>query len=181
MKKLASWRSDGLVDSGNFNDGTFAMTITDLFGLKKTGYFTSMNASDIGYTYAPDFDANNKARPAGLFRGWGIAKNSKNPVAAGIFLRYYLDVNNYNSSSAFITPEAETFFFKVTGVSSANKQYIVSYGVAENAGNSKTYDQEIANIYRNKPDQVEKTISEMQNKLDDAVNKANAAIDKYTK
>ena len=48
-----------------------------------------MNADDIGYTYLPSFSASVPAVTTGLFRGWGIIKGAKNPVAAGIFLRYY--------------------------------------------------------------------------------------------
>lgn len=83
-----------------------------------------MNPDYIGFTYLPDFDANTKAKPASLFRGWGIIKGAKNPVAAGIFLRYYLDVNNYNTDEAVYHKEASNFFFKLTSKNAAQRSTI---------------------------------------------------------
>lgn len=55
-----------------------------------------MNPDHIGFTFLPDWDENTKAKQTGIFRGWGLVKGASNPVAAGIFLRYYLDVNQYD-------------------------------------------------------------------------------------
>lgn len=181
MKKLAGWFIDGYINSGTFADGKTAMCVTDLFGLKKTGYWATMNTNDVGFTYVPNWDKNTKAKPAGIFRGWGLVKGATNPEGAGLFLRHYLDVNNYDTASAFISKEAETFFFKVSGISSANKVYCVSRGVSNLAGNTQTYSNEIALVYMSEINQVDKKIEEMQNKLNDAVKKSNDAIAKYTK
>ena len=69
-----------------------------------------MKASDIGFTFLPSWNGE-KYKPTSFVRGWGLCKGAKNPVAAGIFLRYYLDVNNYDTGSAFISKDAENFFF----------------------------------------------------------------------
>lgn len=181
MKRLAGMFINGYINSGTFTDGKTAMCITDLFGLKKTGYWSTMNANDIGFTYVPNWDAKTKAKPAGIFRGWGLVKGAGNPVGAGLFLRHYLDVNNYDTSSAFISKEAEDFFFKVSGVSSATKQYSVAMGVSNLAGNTQTYSKEIALVYMSEINQVDKKVAEMQNKLNSAVKKANDAITRYAK
>ena len=90
-----------------------------------------MNPNNVGFTYIPKYDDKTKAYTTGLFRGWGLIRGSKNPVAAGIFLRYYLDVNNYDTTSAFINNEAKQFFFKLTsGVKTDDKNPYLILGVA---------------------------------------------------
>lgn len=98
--------------------------------LKKTGGLSGMNPDDIGFVTAPSWNGK-AAVPATFVRGWGICRGAKNPVAAGIFLRYYLDVNNYNTTDAFINKEASDFFFKVStkDVEKTNRYYCFGGGV----------------------------------------------------
>lgn len=98
--------------------------------LKKTGGLSGMNPNDIGFVTAPSWNGK-EAVPATFVRGWGICRGAKNPVAAGIFLRYYLDVDNYNTTDAFINKEASDFFFKVStkDVEKTNRYYVFGGGV----------------------------------------------------
>lgn len=127
LQFLAECKTKGLVDGysninrDEFIDGKVGIAITNAYGLKKTGYWMNMDPSSIGFVPLPSIDDNTEARQSGIFRGWGICKGAKNPEAAGLFLRYYLDVNNYDTSSAFISEEAEAFFFQLTALDSANK------------------------------------------------------------
>lgn len=127
LQFLAECKTNGLVDGysninrDEFIDGKVGIAVTNAFGLKKTGYWMNMDPSSIGFVPLPDFDAQTKGAQTSLFRGWGICKGAKNPEAAGLFLRYYLDVNNYDTSSAFISEDAEAFFFQLTALDSANK------------------------------------------------------------
>ena len=138
MTQISQWVSDGLIKNplernllNNFITGKAGIAITNAFGMKATGYFEKMNPNDVGFTYIPRYDDNTKAYTTGLFRGWGLIRGSKNPVAAGIFLRYYLDVNNYDTDSAFISNEARQFFFKLTsGVDTDDKNPYWLLGIA---------------------------------------------------
>lgn len=138
MTQISQWVSDGLIKNPlernllqNFIKGKAGIAITNAYGLKATGYFSEMNPNNVGFTYIPKYDDKTKAYTTGLFRGWGLIRGSKNPVAAGIFLRYYLDVNNYDTNSAFINNEAKQFFFKLTsGVKTDNKNPYLILGVA---------------------------------------------------
>ena len=138
MTQISQWVSDGLIKNPlernllqNFIKGKAGIAITNAYGLKATGYFSEMNPNDVGFTYIPKYDDKTKAYTTGLFRGWGLIRGSKNPVAAGIFLRYYLDVNNYDTNSAFINNEAKQFFFKLTsGVKTDDKNPYLILGVA---------------------------------------------------
>lgn len=110
-----------------FPSGKVGIAVLHSFGLKKTGYLRTMKPSDIGFTYLPSWKGN-EVQATSFVRGWGLCKGAQNPVAAGIFLRYYLDVNNYDTSSAFISKEAENFFFKLTSTSTSNKNFYFCYG-----------------------------------------------------
>ena len=163
----------------DFIKGKTGIAVTNAFGLKKTGYWAKMNADDIGYTYLPSFSASVPAVTTGLFRGWGIIKGAKNPVAAGIFLRYYLDVNNYDLSSAFLNSDAESFFFKLTSAGAQNKKFVSpTIGCCRALGiGSGT----LSGLAVNSPDQVRSKIDAMNNTINSQVKELNDYISKYTK
>ena len=118
--KLAEWYTAGYVKGygmsyrDEFISGKTAFAVTHDYGLKKEGYWKNMNANHLGFTYIPDFSATCKSQTSGLNKTWALCKGSSEPVAAGKFLRYYLDVNNYKTSELFLNKEAESFFFKLT-------------------------------------------------------------------
>lgn len=144
---IMKWASTGLKEGwlsttsiytalNEFPSGKVGIAILHSFGLKKTGYLRNMKASDIGFTYLPSYK-NKEYTPTSFVRGWGLCKGAKNPVAAGIFLRYYLDVNNYDTASAFISKEAESFFFKLTSTNTKNKNFYFCYGSGVNGVTGK--------------------------------------------
>lgn len=183
IRHISSWKKDGLIrGSGNqsytadFKNGKCGMAICDAWGLKRTGFWRNMNFDDIGFTFVPDLSAENKAVTTGIYRGWGICKGAKNPVAAGVFLRYYLDVNNYDTGSAFITPEAESFFFKLTSSKNVqNKNYFFSGsdGLATATSHSK-----ILQIANGDPGQVKAALDALKNTIDSDINDLNNYIAK---
>ena len=75
----------------------------------------------------PRWDANSDYGCTGQVRGWGIIRGAGNPVAAGIFLREYLDVSNYDTSATFVSEEAEKFFFEVNSVNFDNWNPCIVY------------------------------------------------------
>lgn len=161
-----------------FTKGTVGIAITNAFGLKKTGYWKDMNTDNIGFTFMPDYDDTHKAKLGGIYRGWGIIKGSKNPVAAGYFLRYYLDVNNYNTKDSFISSEAESFFFKLTnGLDSTSKAYTFIVGCVPITATTR---RTLALPTMKDPAQVATSISELQNTINSDVSKLNSFISKQT-
>lgn len=183
MRRMATYYKEGLVRGyfdTNFRDefiqGKVGIAITNAFGLKKTGYWTKMNADDVGFTYLPDFDANTKAKTTGLFRGWGIIKGAKNPGGAGVFLRYYLDVNNYDTSIAFLNNEAETFFFKITSGATSDKKFsVIRSGCDTILG---TTPGTFGSILYSDPTQVASSITALQNTINNHVNTLNEYVQK---
>lgn len=184
ISAVASWKKDGLIRgvanqsyTSDFKNGKCGLALCEAWGLKRTGYWRNMNFEDIGFTYLPAFDKNSKAATTGIYRGWGICKGAKNPVAAGVFLRYYLDVNNYDTASAFITPEAESFFFKLT--SSGNMSDKTYYFIGGSDGlSTATSHAKIAAIANGDPSQVKSSLNALKNTIDSDVKDLNNFIAK---
>ena len=186
MTQISQWVSDGLIKNPlernllqNFIKGKAGIAVTNAYGLKATGYFSEMNPNDVGFTYIPKYDDKTKAYTTGLFRGWGLIRGSKNPVAAGLFLRYYLDVNNYNTSSAFINSAAEYFFFKITsGATTEKKNLSLINGTRGVTGNATEV---LGDIAKNDPSQIETAISAVNNTVNNDVKTLNDFVAKQTK
>ena len=184
MKQISQWISDGLIRDPlesnlltNFIKGNCGIAITNVYGTKATGYFSEMNPNDVGFTYIPQYDAQNKAYTTGLFRGWGLVRGAKNPGGAGIFLRYYLDAGNYDLNSAFINKEAQNFFFKLTsGVDTDDKNPYMLLGIQQMMGVDNT------NEYRGTasvaPGQVSAKIAALGNQINSTSKKINSELDK---
>ncbi len=125
MTKYSQARKDNILLTGKsvtaaLMEGDIGITTLHAWSLKKTGDLRDGKWDDFGFYYLPYYDEAAAAtgdRPVtGIFRGWGLVKGSKEPVAAGLFLREYLDVNNYDVGGTYISPAAETFFFEVNSV-----------------------------------------------------------------
>lgn len=183
MKQISQWVSDGLIRDprehnllNNFIQGKCGIAVTNAYGLKATGYFGDMNPNDIGFTYIPDYNESTKSYTTGLFRGWGLIRGAKNPVAAGIFLRYYLDATNYDTSSAFINEEAENFFFKLTsGVNTDQKNPYMLLGITQLCSETTA---DYTGISGMAPGQVSGQIAGLNNKINSNAAKVNSEIDK---
>lgn len=185
---IIRWASTGLKEGwlsttsiytalNQFPAGNVGIAVLHSFSLKKTGYLRNMKASDIGFTYLPSWDGK-PYTPTSFVRGWGICKGAKNPVAAGIFLRHYLDVNNYDTSSAFISAEAENFFFKLTSTNTENKNFYFCYGSGVNGvtGRESAVGDYISKPATSDPTQVVTAISSYQNEINADIKKLNEKL-----
>lgn len=172
-KRLSEWYNEGLCTWGNYAFGVdkAAFCISDTFGMRRTGYFANASWEDIGVYYAPDYDDKNKACYSSIFRGYGIIKGAKNPVGAGIFLRHYLDVDNYNLDKSFINDQAQKFFFEITSGDMESKTYYFPSRVLSNAvGMDITI---FDTIIKGSPEQVTAQINAQKNAVDSAVKNLN--------
>ena len=171
-ERLADWYTKGYIKGfgtthrDEFLNGKVALAATSTFGLKKTGYWAKMNQDSIGFTYLPDYDDLHKAVSSGLTVGWGIIKGAKNPEGAGLFLRYYLDGNNYDTSNTFMNDNAATFFFEINSGKNADKQLNMIW-------NDYT-------VALQQPSQVRSTLASMQNSVNEKCNTVNTLIETNT-
>jgi maltose-binding protein MalE len=182
---IMRWASTGLKEGwisttsiytalNQFPSGKVGIAVLHSFSLKKTGYLRNMKASDIGFTYLPSWNGK-KATATSFVRGWGLCRGAKNPVAAGIFLRYYLDVNNYDTTSAFISKEAENFFFKLTSTDTKNKNFYFCYGsgVTGVTGKDSAVGDYLSKPATSDPTQVVTEIDKYQNEIKADIAKLN--------
>lgn len=190
MSKYAQARKDNIIMSGksvtaSLMEGDIGITTLHAWSLKKTGDMKNAKWDDLGFYYLPYYDeaaAAAKQRPVtGIFRGWGLIKGAKEPVAAGIFLREYLDVNNYDVGGTYISPAAETFFFEVNN--------IAEYSSFDNYNPYMTYldmnafitgvksNQEIYHAMYYDPNQVNTNVTAAKGAVDRGVKKLNDFIE----
>lgn len=193
MKKVAKARKDGYLVNGSTTgliNGTVSITTVHAWALRTDGALKShSNYNDIGFYYLPAYEKGGERPVTGLFRGWGIFKGcndnpatgSKAAVAGGLFLRYYLDVNNYDLDKSFISEEAKTFFFKVTSLYCSTDNYnpyLTTYKL--NTGVSGLDDDtEVYNIMNGSVDvnNVEGRLTAATAAVEKAVNNLNTYID----
>ena len=99
--------------SGSFVDGNVGLVFTGGWCIRKSGGLASMDTDDVGVTFMPKKNASDESYPTNPgWRAYGICKGSKNPQAAAYFMRYFLDINNYDKSEIFISDEAEEIYYK---------------------------------------------------------------------
>lgn len=119
-KQIAEWHKQDLMASvrEDFIDGKAGIAIASTYGLRKAGYWRNMKYSDIGYIEIPKM-GNTEPYSAVSWQGFGVCKGAKNPVAAGIFLTYYLNDDNLDLVNNYISEDAYTYHS--SGYSATNR------------------------------------------------------------
>ncbi len=160
-----------------FVKGKTGIIIRDSWSLKKTGYLQGADGDSLGFTYLPTVKEGDKSVVTGFYRGYGIAKGSKNAVPAGMFLRYVLDPENIDfDSNCFFNDEATNFFYEMV----AKNQKLTDrrdygYGIAATAGVSyKVYldgandENQVATAYKSHVNEMNAAISKANKILNSA-------------
>ncbi|MBQ1187123.1 MAG: extracellular solute-binding protein [Clostridia bacterium] len=175
LTAMSQMRVDGYLklDRFGFDDGKQGMCFTNCFGLKKTGYFTHLNPEYIGATYLPVWEKGDEQVYTGIYRGWGLIEGSKNPVGAGIFMRYYLDVNNYDLQQTFHNQDVTNFFFKLVGAYSDNVVYYRGPDMMKTTGLGERFG--YAFMYES-PDNIKKYLDGKMPEIDLMIQKGNEII-----
>ncbi len=176
---LSEMAGSGYLKRGReeFDNGKTGIAITNCFALKKTGYFTSINPQDIAATYLPVWQEGDKQQVSAIFRGWGLIDGAKNPVAAGIFLRQYLDSSNYNLEKAFHNMDVADFFFETTSMLTEDTEIVFNFfpDLVNTTGLSEVG--EMDNIYWISPNQINKFIDTNKNLFNLMAEKANEVVE----
>lgn len=169
-------------------DGTVAITTSYTWALRKDGYLKShKNYNDLGFYYLPAFEKGGERPVTGLFRGWGIMKGcnenpetgSKAAVAGGLFLSEYLNVENYDLDSSFLTEEAKTFYFKMCSLYSETNSYNPYYTYTDlNEGISGVDDDSVVySMFYVDPSQVPTMMASVKSSVQSGVDNLNKYID----
>ena len=184
MTQLSSWLSEGLMHGvgydyrDEFNKGKVGLAITNDYGLQKKGYWGSMDPAHIGYTSIPDIDKNTKAHETGLYQGWGICKGASNPVAAGLFIRFYSNIANYDLSNKYITSDAMNYSLRLKSGKTDNTYHCLMTGSSQVLGQDRfTY----WKLAQNDPKQIKQQLESMANQVKEGVNRLNARMESVAK
>ena len=180
MTKFANAWKEGLISwdaVGEFEQGKIGITTMHAWALKKTGFFKDGNYDDIGFYYIPRNTADSDYGCTGMLRGWGICKGANEPVAAGIFLREYLDVSNYDTTATFISEAAETFFFNVTSIDYTNWNPYFTYCDYTQELAGFNYMNDMWTVMGNDPAQIAPKLSS----INDLVDKGCENFNEFTK
>jgi len=165
------------VKSGLFNlgaksqfiEGKAGMCVTDTYGLKKAGYFSAMKNSDLGVTYLPKKNDNDKNYPRGGFiTAYGIAKGAKNPLGAGEFLNYYLNMDNYDTNRIYKSAEFTAFAKEVIKIPTTLNTVYWDDSLQDLTG--QTFNKYVVN---SDPEQIKGNLKKVENTVNAAVKKAN--------
>lgn len=109
----------------------------------KVGLFTAISYGlyNEGNWFTNTFAKNLKAVPVAGPKGsasytpvrpkvWGVPKKAKNPEGAAYFLRYFLDVSEFDQASTFHNDNFKEVYLKITD-SKAKKQVMHGWGVCD--------------------------------------------------
>ena len=136
-KFIATIPQEGLLATpDDVAKGKAAFYIGGSYSLKQTGYLRGVDGDALGYTYVPTLKEGQQTTVGGFMRGYGICRGSKNPQAAGMFIRYFLDPENIDLiGDAFVSVKAAQFFYD-TVAANKSKTRCVDYaqGVADYSG-----------------------------------------------
>ena len=105
---------------------------------------------------------------------WGVARKAKNAEGAAYFLRYFLDVSNYDQSSTFYNKQFETVYKKITD---KNAKKCVQYGEGvTDMRKTGNYNSLTKKIVAATPANVKSVIDSNKNTIKTGIDSANKAL-----
>ncbi len=109
---------------------------------------------------------------------WGVAKRAKNAEGAAYFLRYFLDVKNFNLSSTFYNAQFEKVYEIITS-KTAKKSVIVGLGVVDYV-KTNTYANLCGRLSRSSATNITTVLNSEKGEVNNGVNRANKDIAKMS-
>ena len=175
LQQYNNAKSEGLLDGSlaAFENHKCGLLISGTKDLRTNGIFNNMDPEDIYYAMLPALTESGEGVFANDFRMYGICHKAPNADAAGYFIRYWLDPDNYDLQSSFLTPAAGQFYLSLTIERAGNKSFWFDEAVMSLNGGLD----DIRNpLLSTDQDKLKKALNSVSNKVDKAVNAANALI-----
>lgn len=160
--------------SSKFTNGVVGMALAGAYGLRATGWLTTMDPDDVAYAYLPKRNASDKNYPSGsTFRSYGVCKGSKNPVASGYFLRYFLNGDNYDPADIYLNDEAEKWYKELKDCADMSLMHWTGgvYGTLYSAGTGYMKD-----VLSGSSSQVSTNIAKVSSVLDKCIAESNKIV-----
>lgn len=184
---LAKAREDGYAkikeSRTEFGSGGTGMFFGGSYGLRKTGWFEEMDLDDLSFTYMPKKDDNSDYPSFAGTRGYGICQGASNVDGAAYFLRYFLNMDNYNKADIFKSEEAADLYDEINknvNYTNTYHSYAVEYMLYP-----ENFPTILGVVF---PDlltctesQVATALNSASNTLDNCISKANDVINKMPK
>ena len=103
---------------------------------------------------------------------------SSNPVAGGLFIRYYSNVANYDLSNRYITSDAMNYSLRLKSGKTDNTYHSLMTGSSQVLGQDRfTY----WKLAQNDPKQIKQQLESMANQVKEGVNRLNARMESVAK
>lgn len=160
--------------AGEFTSGKCGMALAGAYGLRATGWLTTMDPDDIEFAHLPKRNKSDESYPSGsTFRSYGVCKGSKNPVAAGYFLRYFLNGDNYDPETIYLNDEAEKWYTELRDCADMSLMHWTGgvYGTIYTAGVGYMND-----LLSGSSSQVKTNIAKVSGTLDKCIAEANKIL-----
>ena len=95
-----------------FNQNLVGMEVYSDWMLRANGAYAQygVDPDNVGYVPFPKVSADSEQLSLLADRSYGICKGAKNAEAAGYFLRYFLDYENYDEDEMFVSKDAAKAF-----------------------------------------------------------------------
>ncbi len=108
---------------GNMQDGRTHMYLGGGYSMRTDGWLSdTMDSMDLGFACLPKRDNTDAKYPtAAQWRAYGICKGAKDAQAAGYFLRFFLNGDNYDWNTVFKTEEAMNLYKSSIGTWDYNR------------------------------------------------------------
>jgi ABC-type glycerol-3-phosphate transport system substrate-binding protein len=166
----------------NMIKGTVGLYITDSYGLKQTGYFKGIDEDVLGFAPIPEKEGEENYTSS-HYRAYGILSGSKNPEAAGYFLRYFLDPYNYDWDNTFVSEDARDYYLEyIAGQDFSEKVFSFDLCGALLLGYASGDEMRIWRyaLMRTSSDQLTTVMQSISGEVDSAIKKANAILDEIS-
>lgn len=176
LKEAGLAVTNDLTGEGNFGGGKTAMFVGGGYSMRADGWFVGkVEFDDMGFTVLPKANADDEEYPYGAqWRAYGICKGAKNPVAAGYFLRYYLNGDHYDLPNVFKTEEALNLY--KDSVSKWDYDNIDWVEPTSNVGSGLSANTILAAGHNSTVAQLNVNLQTLNNKVQELTDLANQAI-----
>ncbi len=168
--------------AANMIKGTVGLYITDSYGLKSTGYFKGVDEDVLGFAPIPEKEGE-EYNTSSHYRAYGILSGSKNPEAAGYFLRYFLDPYNYDWDTTFISEDARDYYVEyIAGQDFSEKTFsfdLCGAALLGYSGHDEVRTWRYA-LMRSSEAQLTTAMQSISGEVDTAVQKANQILDELS-
>ena len=159
--------------TSSFTSGKCGMFVTNSWAMRKGEVLAT---ADFNLECVPFPSPAGQEQVVGASHNlFAIPKGAKNPVGAGVFLRYFLDASNNGKFSDVALSTQFEEVFNYTNQSNLKHSYLYCYGVVGYT-NYKSLSNLLTSLHKASPEQVPTVLQQNKSVFDNAVNTANKKL-----